>query len=219
MSTAERQMFTAQEYLELERASEYKHEFYRGEITAMSDVRISHVRIVRNLSHQLMLRLSGSPCEVFTNDLRVLVGPIGFYCYPDLAIVCGRPELLDQEFDTLLNPSVIIEVLSESTESYDRGEKFRRYRSIETLKSYVLIAQTSMNVEWYSRNEPGSAAPWSFDSATGPGAVLPIARLAVPVAVAVPLSAIYDGVEFPPPPKDEGRDEPRRPEIGPTREA
>lgn len=195
MSTAEKRRLTAQEYLALERDSEFKHEFYRGEMTAMSGVHIAHVTIVTNLIHQLMNRLSGSPCRAYANDLRVLVNPIGFYCYPDLSIVCGPPQLLDNEFDTLLNPNVIIEVLSETTESYDRGEKFRHYRSIEFLRSYILVSQTSMNVEWFIRNDPGADAAWSFDSASGAEAVLPITTLAVPVAI--PLREIYEGVAFP----------------------
>jgi Uma2 family endonuclease len=196
MSTApESRKLTAQEYLAIERASDTKHEFYRGEMTAMSGVRLPHLRIVRNLSHHLTAQFQDSPCEVFTNDLRVLVDPIGFYCYPDLVIVCGTPQLLDKEFDTLLNPVVILEVLSESTETYDRGEKFRRYRSIESLRTYILVSQTTMNVEWFIRNPPDADAAWSFDSASGPDGTLPITTLAVPVAI--PLRDIYKGVEFP----------------------
>jgi Uma2 family endonuclease len=195
MSTApESRKLTAQEYLAIERASETKHEFYRGEMTAMSGVRVPHVWIVANLMRHLGNALDGSPCKPLSNDLRVLVDPIGFYCYPDIVIVCGAPQLLDNEFDTLLNPNTIIEVLSESTESYDRGEKFRRYRAIESLRTYILVSQHAMAVEWFVRNPPDADAAWSFDSAIGPDAMLPIRTLAVPVAIA--LRDIYAGVEF-----------------------
>lgn len=198
MSTApESRKLTAQEYLAIERASDIKHEFYRGEMTAMSGVRVPHVWIVANLMYRLANALDGTSCKPLASNLRVLVDPIGFYCYPDVLIVCGKPQILDNQFDTLLNPVVIIEVLSESTESYARGEKFRRYRSIESLRTYILVSQKSMDVEWYIRNPPGADAAWSFDSASGPDGTLPITTLAVPVAIS--LRDIYDGVEFPPP--------------------
>jgi Uma2 family endonuclease len=197
MSTAEKSRdLTAQEYLDLERASDVKHEFYRGQLTAMSGARLAHVAIVRNLVRHLDTQLDGSPCQVFANDLRVLVDPLGFYTYPDLVVVCGEPQLADNQFDTLLNPAVIIEVLSESTERDDRGEKFRRYRALESLRTYVLISQRTMSVEWYDRNEPGDPATWTFHSASRPDEALRLTTLAAPVSI--PLGAIYARVKVEP---------------------
>jgi Uma2 family endonuclease len=199
MSSAEMsRRLTTQEYLDLERTSDVKHEFYQGQITAMSGARVAHVAIVRNLSRQLDTRFDGSLCQVFTNDLRVLVDPLGFYTYPDLVVVCGELQLAPDQFDSLLNPVVIVEVLSESTEREDRGEKFRRYRELESLRTYVMISQRTMSVEWYDRNAPDDPATWTFHSASRPDDVLRLTALAVPVVI--PLSAIYARVDLEPEP-------------------
>ena len=122
--------YTAEEYLALERASTEKHEYYRGEIFAISGASLAHNRIQMNFIGETRAFLRGKGRDVFGSDLRVHIPVNGLYTYPDAVIVCGEPELHDKELDTLLNPAVIVEVLSRSTQSYDRGDKFNLYRVI-----------------------------------------------------------------------------------------
>jgi Uma2 family endonuclease len=192
MSTAPKRLMTPEEYLAYERSSEEKHEFYRGEIFAMSGVSYEHSQINANLMRELGNRLAGSTCQPHASDLRVCVHPSGLYTYPDVLVVCGRPRFLDKRFDTLLNPTMIVEILSESTQSYDRGAKFEQYQRIESLRTYVLVSQEAMRVEWFTRSEDGA---WIYRAANGPDGVLDLPdTLAIPVAI--PLSEIYERVEF-----------------------
>lgn len=148
-------MYTQEEYLELERAAEYKSEYYRGEIFAMSGAGRNHNRITENLSGEIYIALRGKPCESFSRDLRVHIPENSLYTYPDLLIVCDKPEFLDNQADTLLNPSVIIEVLSPSTGSYDQGKKFHFYRSMESLVEYVLIDSQEVGARVHRKGGDG----------------------------------------------------------------
>lgn len=139
--------YTPEEYLALERKAEYKSEYWGGYITAMSGASRKHNLIAANTLAEVHTRLKGRPCEVYGSDMRIRTSPGGLYTYPDISAVCGPPLFLDAEVDTLLNPMLIVEVLSRSTEAYDRGAKFERYKSIESLREYVIIAQDEVLVE------------------------------------------------------------------------
>jgi Uma2 family endonuclease len=151
MSTAAKTPCTPQEYLALERTSPIKHEYYDGSIFAMAGASREHILIGGNLHAGIHPQLRDRPCEVYMSDMRVLVSRTGLYTYPDVVAVCGEPRFEDSAVDTLLNPSVIIEVLSDSTEAYDRGKKFGHYRRLESLREYVLVDQDQAHVERYTR--------------------------------------------------------------------
>src|SRR4051794_27902251 len=123
MSTQPKTFLTPEQYLELERKAEFKSEYYQGEMFAMAGASFAHVRMVSRILVQLAHQMLGGPCEALSNDLRLHVPATGLYTYPDLVVVCGEPRLIDTHLDTLLNPTVIVEVLSPSTEAYDRGRK------------------------------------------------------------------------------------------------
>jgi Uma2 family endonuclease len=131
------------EYLALERAAEHRHEYVSGRVYAMTGASREHNVIATNTSRALGNQLSGRPCETYQSDMRVKVSETGMYTYPDVVVACGTPAFEDAYVDTLLNPTVIIEVLSPSTEAYDRGEKFAHYRRLPSLREYLLIAQGS----------------------------------------------------------------------------
>lgn len=143
---------TPKEYLDFERKSEIKHEYYKGEVFAMSGASREHNIVTANVVSEIRQQLKGKACEVYPSDMRVFIPATGLYTYPDIVVVCGTPQFQDDEADTLLNPTLIIEVLSPTTESYDRGKKFAHYRSIETLQEYLLAAQDEHHVERYIRH-------------------------------------------------------------------
>jgi Uma2 family endonuclease len=140
-----------EEYLEVERRAETKSEYLDGQIYAMSGASLAHNQIVANLLIALGPQLKGGPCRVLPSDMRVRVPETGLYTYPDVSVVCGDPRLEDAHEDILLNPTVVIEVLSDSTEVYDRGRKFEHYRRIESLAEYVLVSQSEPRIETYRR--------------------------------------------------------------------
>lgn len=144
------------EYLAFDRAAETRSEYLDGELLAMGGASLAHVRIVRNLLLLLEPQLRRRGCEAFSNDLRVWVPATDFFAYPDVVVVCGAPELADEQRDTLLNPTLIIEVLSPSTEGYDRGEKLAQYRHIQSLRDYLLVAQDRPRLDHYARQEDAS---------------------------------------------------------------
>ena len=144
-----------EEYLEFERGSNEKHEYLNGQVSAMSGAKRNHNKIVANLSGLLWQDLKEKNCEFYPNDMRVFVPKTGLYTYPDLVVVCGEPEFQDTVPDTLLNPVLLMEVLSESTEGYDRGRKFQHYRSIESLKEYLLVSQDEARIEKYIKQGDG----------------------------------------------------------------
>ncbi len=148
-------LITPEQYLAMERAAETKSEFYGGEVFAMSGASRQHNTITTNTLVSLHPQVRRRRCNIFANDMRVKVAATGLYTYPDIAIVCGGAKFEDAELDTLLNPTVIIEVLSKSTATYDRGEKFEHYRKIPSLVEYLLIAQERRLVEHYIRQPDG----------------------------------------------------------------
>src|SRR5579859_2266046 len=143
--------FTPEQYLALERKADFKSEFCNGFITAMAGATREHSLIALNLGGEMRSMLKDRPCEVYVSDLRVRVSPTGLYTYPDVVAVCGEARFLDDKSDTLLNPTMIVEVLSTSTESYDRGDKFWQYRHLASLREYVLVAQDKVLVERFTR--------------------------------------------------------------------
>jgi Uma2 family endonuclease len=181
---------TAEEYLALDRAAEYRSEFLDGEIIAMSGGSMRHSGLKVNLVAEVHTALRGTSCRAFDSDLRLRVSP-RMYAYPDLTIVCGTPLLAGDREDILLNPRVIFEVLSPSTEHYDRGVKFQHYREVESLQDYILVVQDQVRVEQYTR---GDANTWTLHDYQRPDNVLRIAS----IGVSVPLAALYERIEFPP---------------------
>jgi Uma2 family endonuclease len=153
---AEKRAITPAEYLALERSSPEKHEYCDGEIFAMAGASEAHDLIVANVVGELRAALRHRPCKVYPSDMRLKVPATGLYTYPDASALCGLAELEDTEVDTLLNPAVIVEVLSASTEDYDRGTKFKNYRSIPSFREYVVVSQAEVLVEHHVRQADGS---------------------------------------------------------------
>lgn len=150
----EKPRVTPEAYLAFEMTSEIRHEYFDGEIFAMAGGSLNHNRISRNIVRSLGNRLAGSPCEPFAGDMRVKVRENGKYTYPDIVIVCGKIELEKIDgVETLLNPIVIMEILSDATEAYDRGRKFQHYRMIPSLREYVLVSQSHCQVERFVRGD------------------------------------------------------------------
>jgi len=162
---------TPTEYLVQERAAEYKHEFYKGRVTAMAGASLAHNEILANLIGEMGNILKGKPCRILPSDMRVTIPSGDAYMYPDALIVCGKPELMDDRFDTLMNPVVIFEILSPSTADHDRVKKFHFYRQIPSFKEYVLIDSTQVFVEVSHRQADGS---WKFDASSDPDGHLPM---------------------------------------------
>ena len=156
MSARSQTYYTPEQYLEMERQAPYKSEYYRGEIFAMAGATTRHNVVKDNLIFNTMLRLRGKPCRTMSSDQRILTRHTdGLYSYPDIVIVCGKPQFSDLYKDTVMNPIVIVEVLSKSTEGYDRGDKFLLYRQLESLKEYVLVDSKKIHAEVYRKNEEG----------------------------------------------------------------
>jgi Uma2 family endonuclease len=187
MVTQPKQRLTPSEYLAFERASETKNEYIDGFLVAMSGATPRHVLITVIISAEIHRQFKGRPCRVFTQDLRVRVAEAGMYAYPDIAAVCGEPEFEEGALDVLTNPTLIVEVLSESTEAYDRGRKFACYRQRASLQEYVLVAQDRVSVERYSRQDNF----WVLTEATSLDDVLDLPSIGCTLA----LRDVYDKVE------------------------
>ncbi|HEX6185194.1 MAG TPA: Uma2 family endonuclease [Pyrinomonadaceae bacterium] len=151
MSSQRKTLLTPEEYLAVERRSEGKSEYLAGEVFAMVGASKRHNLITANLIRVLGNQLLDRPCNVYPSDMRVKVSPLGKYTYLDVVVACEEEEFDDEERDTLLNPVVVIEVLLESTEAYDRGKKFEHYQYIESLTEYLLVSQEPYRVEQYVR--------------------------------------------------------------------
>jgi len=151
MSSQTKQHYTPEEYLALERQAQYKSEYYAGEIFAMAGASRWHNLIVANVVGELRSQLKGRPCTTYPSDMRLKISPTGLYAYPDVTVVCGEAQFEDTQQDILLNPTLIVEVLSDSTEAYDRGGKFAHYRKLDSLMAYVLITQAKPHIEHYVR--------------------------------------------------------------------
>jgi Uma2 family endonuclease len=181
---------TPEEYLQYERASDVRHEYEDGEIFAMSGASREHNLIANNVSSRLTLQLEDRPCEVYQSDMRVRIPATRSYTYPDVVVVCDPPQFEDTQLDTLLNPTVIVEVLSPSTEPYDRGKKLKYYRRIATLQEYILISQEDVSVEQYWKQ----GDQWLYTALDSLTATLHLPSLACTLA----LSSIYQKVNFQP---------------------
>jgi Uma2 family endonuclease len=189
MSALRETYYTPEQYLELERKAEFRSEYRWGQIVAMAGASKQHTRIATNIGGELRNRLKGGPCEAFATDLRVQISDSGLYTYPDVIVVCGEAILADSHADMLLNPTAIFEVLSPSTELYDRGEKFLRYQAIRSLTEYVLVSQDKYLVEHYSRQPDGD---WLLHIANDVDEAITLRSL----GCSLPLVEVYDRVVF-----------------------
>jgi Uma2 family endonuclease len=180
---------TPEEYLRIERAAEWKSEYMDGEVFAMSGASPRHVLITANLAAELRAALRDTPCAAYPADLRVATDRHRHYTYPDVVVACEPLQYVDERRDTITNPSLIAEVLSESTEKYDRGAKFERYRAIATLAEYLLVAQDRVHIELYTR-QPNAA--WVLREWNDAAATIELASLRCSVAI----SEIYAKVTF-----------------------
>jgi Uma2 family endonuclease len=191
MQTALKPRLTAREYLLQERKAEVKSEFLDGEVFAMAGGTRRHSRIGLKLATALENRLAGKPCEVFNSDMRLKIEATELYAYPDIQVACGELRFEDEVQDTLLNPKIIVEVLSESTAAWDRGEKFGHYRHLESLAEYLMVSQEAWQIEHYVRQPDGS---WRFETVEGEGGVLSLPSL----KCKIPLTEIYAKTGLPP---------------------
>ena len=189
MSAVPKPKMTTAEYLAKERQTEFKSEFYKGEVFAMAGGSREHYRVKENLVGELFTWLKGSDCQNYSSDQRVLVEATGLYTYPDIVIVCGPSTYDPLDRDTLTSPVAIIEVLSPSTERYERGAKFRNYQQIPSLTEYILVPQDEPVCERFVRQSDGS---WALVSFVGLTAVLALTS----VPVQIPLADVYSGIIF-----------------------
>ena len=190
MSLQPKPYITPAEYLAIDRKAEYKSEYFNGEMLAMSGASERHVSIVANVMYLLVGQLKGRPCKAYSSDMRVKVSPTGLYTNPDVVVVCGQPQFADEQKDTLRNPTLIVEVLSESTKDYDRGEKFEHYRTLPSLSEYVLIAQDKYHVEHFLR-QPDNR--WLLSETNLLEDTIHLSSIACDLA----LTEVYDKVEMP----------------------
>ena len=189
MSGAPLPYLTPEQYLEIDRAAALKSEYYNGEMFAMAGGSLAHAMLSAAVGAVIGSRLDRTKCSLLSSDMRILVPSTGLYTYPDYAVVCGPAVLADKHKDTLLNPVVIAEVLSPSSVSYDRGQKFRHYRAIETLRHYVLVSQDRMLVEVFTL----AADSLDYATASKEGELV---RLPA-IGVEFPVEELYVGVELP----------------------
>ena len=189
MSAVPKSKLTPEEYLEGERSAETRSEYYAGEVFAMAGASREHTLIAANVLAGIHRQFAGRPCEVYQSDMRVKVSATGLYTYPDVVAICGEARFEDGEHDTLANPLVLVEVLSESTEGYDRGTKSEHYRRIESLREYVLIAQDKVHVEHFVRQPDNT---WLLRETEEPNDTLTLPAIQCELTVA----EIYDKVEM-----------------------
>ena len=190
MSALPTPYISPEDYLELERRAPTKSQYFKGEIFAMAGASERHISIVANITSSFVSQLKGRPCKVYPTDMRVRVAATGLYTYPDIVVLCGAPRFDDKNRDTLLNPVVIFEILSKSTESYDRGAKFEHYRTLDSLTDYVLVSQDKPLIEHFAR-QPGDK--WLLSAYSGLDAVATITSIACDLAMA----DVYDKVDWP----------------------
>ncbi len=178
-----------EDYLETERRALEKHEYYQGEIFAMSGASGKHNRIFTNLFIDIGIKLKGKDCLPYGSDLRIHIPKNTLYTYPDISIICGEMELTDDKFDTATNPSVIIELLSDSTRNYDKGEKFTLYRDINSLQEYILVDTEKIHVEKHIRNADNSWQLTDYKSIENSFSISTI-------QLSFMLKDIYEGISF-----------------------
>jgi Uma2 family endonuclease len=191
MSALPEHTWTVEEYLAFERSDPQRHEYLSGKIYAMAGASANHNLIAGNVFASLHAQLRKHPCTAYPSDMRLKVSRSGLYTYPDISVLCGDPQFEDNRHDTLLNPTVIIEVLSPSTEMYDRGKKFQHYRSLASLQEYLLIAQDSCRVEHYRRQ---ASDQWLLSDVSGADASISLVSIECTLLVA----DLYEKVVFEP---------------------
>jgi len=189
MSTQPTTRLTPEQYLEIERQAEFKSEYYDGEMFAMAGATEVHNLIVWNIGGELRTQLRGGLCRGYSNDMRVHIPATGLYTYPDVVVVCGDRQFLDNRRDTLLNPTLLVEVLSPSTEAYDRGRKFEHYRSLPSLKEYLLVASDRKHLDLHTRQPDNH---WLSTYAAQPEETVEL----ISVGCRLVLRDVYDGVEI-----------------------
>ncbi len=180
--------YTIEQYAELEESAAYKSEFIAGRIYAMSGGTPTHSAVAANISGEMRNLLRHEPCRVYNSDLRVGIMPLDVETYPDVTVVCGEPHLNPFDKNSIINPAVIFEVLSPSTERYDRGEKWEHYQRLDSLQEYLLVSQHKPKIEHYVRQDNGS---WIFTSAEGLDAAVTVH------GVSLSLAEVYDKIMFP----------------------
>lgn len=188
MSSRPKRFLTSEEYLALEREAEYKSEFYQGEVFAFAGASLRHNLIAANFLATIHAQLRGGACSSFSSDMRITIPQTSHYTYADVVVVCGQPQLADDFKDNLLNPIVIVEVLSPATESYDRGKKFESYQRIPSLMEYVLVGQDRPRIEQFLRETAGR---WLYSETSDRGSIQ-----LTSIGCELSLSDIYDKVEF-----------------------
>ncbi|MFV9505123.1 MAG: Uma2 family endonuclease, partial [Oscillochloridaceae bacterium umkhey_bin13] len=192
MTAQPKPFITEVSYLELERQSTLKHEYYAGQVYAMAGASEQHNLIALNIAASLHGQVRGRTCRAYPSDMRVKIAKTGLYTYPDFTIVCGQVQFVDTvKRDTIINPTVIIEILSPSTERYDRGMKFQHYRTLDSLQEYLLVAQDKYHIERFARHEPHE---WVFSEALGLDAIMPIRS----IQGALTLRDVYEQVSIGP---------------------
>ena len=181
--------YTIEEYLELENTSDDKHEYYQVELFAMSGANFQHNQVTANLMFRLRQKLSGKPCQPYGSDLRVHIESNTLFTYPDISIICGPPVFRNNDEMNLLNPTVIIEVLSPGTKDYNRGEKFRLYRDIPTLKEYILLEPEAISIEAFFVNGLNN---WEFSIISNINETLELQT----IQTSLELTEIYEGTRI-----------------------
>jgi Uma2 family endonuclease len=182
-------VLTPAEYLRIERAALYRSEYFAGEMFAMAGGSPRHSLIKTNLLSELRQRLKGQRCTAYDSDLRILIAATGLYTYPDASVICGELQYDDHHRDTVLNPTLLAEVLSESTEAYDRGKKFHHYQKLPSLKEYLLVSQDSPKLERFSHNADNT---WTLTMVSGLDQSLELPSIGVTLS----LAEIYEKVDF-----------------------
>lgn len=181
--------FTSAEYLKMEEAAESKSEYYAGEIFAMAGGTSDHSLVAVNLTIELGQQLATKPCRLYNSDMRLFIEQSGLYTYPDAMIVCGKVQQAKGRKDTVTNPNLIVEVLSESTRDYDRGQKFKFYKQIPSLQEYILVESENARVEYYRR---GDGDKWMIEIHEGLDALLKLES----IECEIPLQRIYNKVSW-----------------------
>jgi Uma2 family endonuclease len=189
MSTQPISYFTPQQYLEMERKAEFRSEYFHGEIFPMSAASLNYSRIFHSLSSSLYVQLRGRSCEIAGSNLLLQVSPDGLYTYPDILVFCAKPQFADSHSDMITDAMVIIEVLSPSTENYDRAFKFEQYRRLPSLKDYIVIAQDRIYLEHHT---PQADRSWRLEEITDPAAVVSLNSIGCTFRVA----EVYERVTF-----------------------
>ena len=181
--------YTIEEYLELESASDIKHEYYQGEVFAMSGPKVPHIKISGNLYYRLRSKLTGNPCQPYNSDMRIHIEKNTLFTYPDISVVCGDLITLNNDNWNIINPTIIFEILSPSSKDYDRGTKFNLYRDIPTLKEYILVDSESISVEAFAINDHSK---WELTEYKNIDDTLALNA----IGISIDLNDIYEGVSI-----------------------